>query len=128
MICYRKGGCGPYEMYPCNECPASKPEYNQRKDTEERKKTDPISSLLDSFLTTGKRCPLCKSPFSVTYPIKIRNMQNRKLIKTNSFVRKGKQFDLCPNCFAMVIYVEYLKDGKYELVLDEDEENDENLL
>lgn len=27
--CYRKGGCGPYEMRPCNECPASKPEYLQ---------------------------------------------------------------------------------------------------
>lgn len=27
MACYRKGGCGPYEMYSCYECPASKPEY-----------------------------------------------------------------------------------------------------
>ena len=28
MACYKKsGGCGSYEMYPCNECPASKPEY-----------------------------------------------------------------------------------------------------
>jgi hypothetical protein len=27
MACYRKGGCGPYEMYSCSECPASKPEY-----------------------------------------------------------------------------------------------------
>lgn len=27
MSCYRKGGCGPYEMRPCAECPASKPEY-----------------------------------------------------------------------------------------------------
>lgn len=25
--CYRDGGCGPYENRPCNECPASKPEY-----------------------------------------------------------------------------------------------------
>lgn len=30
MNCYRKGGCGPYEMYSCYECPASKPEYAQR--------------------------------------------------------------------------------------------------
>ena len=30
MSCYRKGGCGPYEMYSCSECPASKPEYAQR--------------------------------------------------------------------------------------------------
>ena len=23
--CYRDGGCGPYEMLSCSECPASKP-------------------------------------------------------------------------------------------------------
>ena len=27
MRCYRRGGCGPYTMLSCNECPASKPEY-----------------------------------------------------------------------------------------------------
>ena len=27
VTCYRKGGCGPYEMYSCSECPASKREY-----------------------------------------------------------------------------------------------------
>lgn len=27
MACYRNGGCGPYEMRSCNECPASKPQY-----------------------------------------------------------------------------------------------------
>lgn len=32
MACYRDGGCGPYEMRSCNECPASKPEYKKRKD------------------------------------------------------------------------------------------------
>lgn len=30
MSCYRKGGCGPYEMYSCYECPASKPEYAKK--------------------------------------------------------------------------------------------------
>ena len=30
MACYRHGGCGPYEMMSCSECPASKPEYLQR--------------------------------------------------------------------------------------------------
>ena len=30
MKCYRQGGCGPYEMLPCNECPASKPEYLEK--------------------------------------------------------------------------------------------------
>lgn len=32
MTCYREGGCGPYEMLPCQECPASKPEYLKRYD------------------------------------------------------------------------------------------------
>lgn len=27
MECYREGGCGPYEMLSCSECPASKREY-----------------------------------------------------------------------------------------------------
>ena len=31
MKCYRKGGgCGPYEMLSCDDCPASKPEYAMR--------------------------------------------------------------------------------------------------
>lgn len=31
MTCYRQGGgCGPYEMSSCGECPASKPEYAER--------------------------------------------------------------------------------------------------
>lgn len=33
MQCYRSGGCGPYEMYSCSECPASKPEYLTRNNT-----------------------------------------------------------------------------------------------
>ena len=31
MTCYRNGGCGPYEMYSCAECPASKKEYVETK-------------------------------------------------------------------------------------------------
>lgn len=27
MACYKSGGCGAYEMYSCQECPASKPDY-----------------------------------------------------------------------------------------------------
>lgn len=30
MTCYRDGGCGPYEMSSCYECPASKPDYRLR--------------------------------------------------------------------------------------------------
>ncbi len=39
MACYKKGGCGSYEMYSCSECPASKPEYLN-------KKTPPLEELL----------------------------------------------------------------------------------
>lgn len=34
MTCYRSGGCGPYEMYSCSECPASKPEYADKNKSE----------------------------------------------------------------------------------------------
>jgi len=27
MACYRSGGCGPYEMLSCSDCPASKKSY-----------------------------------------------------------------------------------------------------
>lgn len=30
MTCFRKGGCGPYEMFSCSECPASKESYLER--------------------------------------------------------------------------------------------------
>lgn len=33
MACYRKGGCGPYEMLSCGECPASNPNYLSKKRT-----------------------------------------------------------------------------------------------
>jgi len=32
MKCYREGGCGPYEMQSCSECPASKPEFVEKKE------------------------------------------------------------------------------------------------
>lgn len=34
MTCYRIGGCGPYEMRPCSECPASKLEYLNKNKSE----------------------------------------------------------------------------------------------
>ena len=37
--CYRNGGCGPYEMYSCSECPASKSDYVQFK-TKPKPKTN----------------------------------------------------------------------------------------
>lgn len=29
MQCYKSGGCGVYEMYSCQDCPASQPAYNK---------------------------------------------------------------------------------------------------
>ena len=31
MNCYKSGGCGVYENRSCDECPASKPEYLNKK-------------------------------------------------------------------------------------------------
>lgn len=31
MKCYKSGGCGPYEMLSCSECPASKSSYLDKK-------------------------------------------------------------------------------------------------
>ena len=45
MTCYRKGGCGPYEMRPCNECPASRPEYAKRDDSP-GKRTKTLAELI----------------------------------------------------------------------------------
>lgn len=42
MVCYRDGGCGPYEMLSCTECPASKPEYLLPKGIKIMKDTSPI--------------------------------------------------------------------------------------
>ena len=33
MSCYRDGGCGPYEMLSCSECPASNAIYKPQKQT-----------------------------------------------------------------------------------------------
>lgn len=48
-ICYRAGGCGPFEMYSCNECPASKPEYlkNNKEDKKPQKIYIPFGDWSD---------------------------------------------------------------------------------
>jgi len=46
MACYRNGGCGPYEMYSCNECPASKSDYLQHNITN----ADRIRAMTDEEL------------------------------------------------------------------------------
>lgn len=62
MTCYRKGGCGPYEMYPCNICPASKPEHLQREQKKPKTEADRIRAMTDeeiaAMLSTLGGCPL----------------------------------------------------------------------
>ena len=50
MKCYRNGGCGPYEMYSCNECPASKPEYLKRYKTEKELEAERKLKILEEKL------------------------------------------------------------------------------
>lgn len=50
MTCYRNGGCGPFEMYSCNVCPASKPEYLQREQPKPKTNADRIRSMTDEEL------------------------------------------------------------------------------
>ena len=121
MTCYRKGGCGPYEMYSCSECPASKPEYLEREHPEE-KKDDLINQLFSGVLSSGKRCDLCKQPYNYNYPIKIRSSIDGEIYKINSVKRNNRRYNLCQSCLAMILYVDSLKPGDFELVLDEENE------
>ena len=49
MACYKSGGCGVYEMYSCSECPASKPEYLNKNESEATR--------------TTTDCEFCQYPF-----------------------------------------------------------------
>lgn len=50
MKCYRNGGCGPYEMYSCSECPASKKEYLNRYKTEKESEAERKLKILEEKL------------------------------------------------------------------------------
>lgn len=50
MACYREGGCGPFEMYSCNVCPASKPEYLNRAPKKPKTHRDMLRSKSDEEL------------------------------------------------------------------------------
>ncbi len=52
MTCYRNGGCGPFEMYSCNVCPASKPEYLQREQPKPKTRADQIRAMSDKKLAS----------------------------------------------------------------------------
>ena len=63
IACYRNGGCGPYEMYSCSECPASKSDYLQH-DRKQKAITnaDCIRSMTDDmqlaiFFASVSGCP-----------------------------------------------------------------------
>ena len=43
MGCFRRGGCGPYEGYSCTECPASKPEYAEKRKTPTKIEMDAVA-------------------------------------------------------------------------------------
>lgn len=66
MHCYKNGGCGVYEMYPCSECPASKPEYltrNTARTTANQKSYKVITlrgstRFKDAFIREQKRLTL----------------------------------------------------------------------
>ena len=68
ITCYRNGGCGPYEMCSCYECPASKSDYVQVKTAPKpQTNADRIRSMTDEELAeflTEYRCvhkaPHCK--------------------------------------------------------------------
>lgn len=62
MACYRSGGCGPYEMLSCSECPASKPEYLKKDacavQTEE---TTGLTDFLGNEIQVGDFCVFLKN-------------------------------------------------------------------
>lgn len=38
MLCYRGDDCGPFEMYNCNTCPSSRPEYIGKNEEDKKPK------------------------------------------------------------------------------------------
>lgn len=77
MQCYRDGGCGPYEGRSCTECPASKPDYKQRKMAKTNKplkdwtlgevqeycrKTECEDCIFDTDAPEVSRCPMAGNP------------------------------------------------------------------
>ena len=57
MQCYRDGGCGPYEGLSCTECPASKPDYKQRKMAQQQKD---MAEFIDSKLAKKEEANMDK--------------------------------------------------------------------
>lgn len=64
MQCYRRGGCGPYEMLSCSECPASKQEYVRKNSAAQDIPVDSIQN--DAYLLSCK-CPSCMSTLGRGY-------------------------------------------------------------
>lgn len=74
MNCYKIGGCGVYENRSCDECPASKPEYLNKNNSELEKanalvekykrELDAAISDMKVWLAQGKTCQCCKYNFA----------------------------------------------------------------
>ena len=61
MACYRKGGCGQYEMLSCDECPASKKEYLDKDIKEEKIFVVTIEGeVKDNHMAIGKTEEIAK--------------------------------------------------------------------
>ena len=66
MACYKSGGCGPYEGRACSECPASKPEYVYRGNSQvnkEHRQLAPLSSCGNDDVLWREKTP--QSPIKV---------------------------------------------------------------
>lgn len=53
MNCYRAGGCGPYEMRSCGECPASKESYLRRREKSIKELEDKSPLLISAIPVEG---------------------------------------------------------------------------
>lgn len=53
MQCYRSGGCGPYEMRSCGECPASKESYLRRREKSINRIEDTSPLLVSAMPVEG---------------------------------------------------------------------------
>jgi hypothetical protein len=75
MKCYRNGGCGPYELLSCNECPASKPDYNKNYDLHKslnKKGENKMNNLFNGMF--GKIAPgMCRVSMNGEIAIKTSN-------------------------------------------------------
>ena len=72
MKCYRNGGCGPYEMLSCDECPASKPDYEYVNSKIKTKGENKMNNVFNGMF--GKVAPgMCRISMNGDIAIKTSN-------------------------------------------------------